>query len=260
VSVYWTGDEVVAPGERELLKAVDLVFAISPDAVERTRIVGGDKVVLMPMAIDPQPFISARAGSAVPPELRGLQRPILGYGGGISSKRMDWEKLRAVASTTAGTVVLVGPAMDGHTLEALRRLEALSNVRWIGHRDSRDAPAYLASFDVGLIPYRTSAFNLGSNPVKFYEYLAAGLPVVSADLPALWPHRDLAVFADDPRLFARAVEEMSHESKRLPGLVAERQARALGHDYSALIDRIDDQVAEVRTALVGARMSKSMPK
>jgi hypothetical protein len=80
--------------------------------------------------------------------------------------------------------------------------------------------------------------------------------VVSADLPALRPHRDFAVFADDPTLFAVAVEEMSRESMRLPGLVAERQTTALAHDYSALIDRINDQLTEVRRAPVGARGPK----
>lgn len=253
LSVYWTGDDP-PPGERPLLESVDQVFAISPEALARNRAVVGERAVEMPMAIDPEPFFSARAQGNIPPDLMQLPRPIIGYGGGLN-QRIDWSLLEAVARSTRGTLVLVGPALDDQARQELPRLTSLPNALWLGHRDENLAPSYISAFDVGLIPYLRNRFNDGSNPVKFYEYLAAGLPVVSTRLPALQKHANTALFADEPIAFTGAIEAALATGHDSPEQVKRRQDVASAHSYDALIARVDTQLQGFRAISPSAQIA-----
>lgn len=241
-SVYWTGDEVTDPREPELLQRVDHVFAISPDALAQKLPVVAAKLSAMPMAINPEQFIAAQLAADPPADLRELRRPLLGYGGALSV-RIDWEMLREVANRTTGTLVLVGPAVDSEASRQLKELSRLPSVAWLGHRGLEEAPAYLAAFDAALIPYKRNPFNDGSNPVKFYEYLAAGVPVISVALPALLGFGDVATFTDDPASFADAA---NRAAARPADVVAVRQRQEIARKYSyeRLVTRIEARIAE----------------
>ncbi|MHB8589539.1 MAG: glycosyltransferase [Candidatus Dormibacteraceae bacterium] len=240
-AVYWTGDDPIDPKEPELLKRVDHVFAVSPDAMARKQPVVGAKLTAMPMAIDPEPFIAAQVASDPPADLRELRRPLIGYGGAFSV-RIDWEILREVANQTTGTLVLVGPAVDKEATRQLNELSRHPSVAWLGHRGLAEAPAYLAAFDAGLIPYKRNRFNNGSNPLKFYEYLAAGVPVISVALPALAAFGDVATFTDDPASFAEAGNRAARQPVALEA-IQRRQKVARAHSYERLIARIEDRIS-----------------
>ncbi|HEV2033399.1 MAG TPA: glycosyltransferase [Candidatus Dormibacteraeota bacterium] len=241
-SVYWTGDEVINPNEPELLRRVDHVFAVSPDAMTRHQTMVGAKLTAMPMAINPDPFIAAQVAVDPPADLRELRRPLIGYGGAISA-RIDWEIIREVANRTTGTLVLVGPAVDEEGARQLKDLSRLPSVAWLGHRGLDEAPAYLAAFDAALIPYKRNRFNDGSNPVKFYEYLAAGVPVISVALPALLAFGDVATFTDDPASFAEAANRAAAKPVDVAA-VRHRQQIAREHSYEQLVNRIEARIAD----------------
>jgi glycosyltransferase involved in cell wall biosynthesis len=150
--------------------------------------------------------------------------------------------LRQVASRTTGTLVLVGPAVDEEGAQKLKELSRMPSVAWLGHRGIEEAPAYVAAFDAGLIPYKRNGFNDGSNPVKFYEYLAAGLPIVSAALPSLVGFRDLATFTDDPATFAAASDRAANLAVD-PGATQRRQSVAREHSYERLIEKIEERIS-----------------
>jgi teichuronic acid biosynthesis glycosyltransferase TuaH len=93
-------------------------------------------------------------------------------------------------------------------------------------------PSYLAAADVGITPYTASAFNRASFPLKTLEYLGAGLPVVSTDLPgARWLLDDLArtdPAADQIMTLAAAPAEVVAEVRRMagePGREPDREQR-----------------------------------
>jgi glycosyltransferase involved in cell wall biosynthesis len=241
-SLYWTGDEVVDPKEPQLLSRVDHVFAISPSAIALKRPTVEAKLAAMPMAIDPEPFIGARMAAEPPADLRNLRRPIIGYGGALSM-RIDWDMLREVANKTAGTLVLVGPSVDAESSRELKDLSLHRSVVALGHRGVDEAPKYIAAFDAALIPYKRNAFNLGSNPVKFYEYLAAGLPVISVSLPALLPFNGVATFADGPSEFADAANLAAAATVDYAA-VSRRQDVARAHSYENLIRRVEAHVED----------------
>ena len=130
-----------------------------------------------------------------PEDIAHLPRPLIGYVGTLDD-RVDWALMGRVASTNPGaSIVLVGRVGDGGDApwEVDRsRCLARSNVHAIGWRAQSAIDAYNRSFDVGLIPYRVDhPFNLACCPTKIMDYMAAGRPVVSTDLPESRLHAGL---------------------------------------------------------------------
>jgi glycosyltransferase involved in cell wall biosynthesis len=187
-SIYWCADDFrhsspAARGVREsedrLLREADLVLVTSASLRQRAAAMR-DRVYLCPPGVD-YPLFEAehRAGGAMPPELQGLPRPVLGYLGSLH-RWVDLEILQDVARTwpTASLVVVGPPAAPG-----LASLARFPNVHLLGARPHDQVPRYLRGFDVGLIPYRLDDYTASVAPTKLYEYLAMGLPVVSVALP-----------------------------------------------------------------------------
>jgi len=82
--------------------------------------------------------------------------------------------------------VLIGEISGADT----SRLERLDNVHLLGELPYSVLPSYLHQFDVACIPFHLNPLTHATNPVKFFEYLSAGKPVVSVPLPELEPHRN----------------------------------------------------------------------
>lgn len=109
----------------------------------------------------------------VDPRLSGLPRPILGYVGMISHW-FDFAMIKSLANEfTHGSVVLIGPTdVEPPALP--------DNVKFLGPVPHKDLASVLAGFDLGLIPFRRCPAIDAVNPIKLYEYLAAGLPVLAS--------------------------------------------------------------------------------
>jgi GT2 family glycosyltransferase len=166
--------------EEILISESDAVLATSRVLHERVRGVGR-KTLLVPNAVDLGHFRSPPSGG--PDPLAGLQQPIVGYYGAISSW-FDVEMVEdAARRRPSWSFVLVGSTFGAD----VTRLEKLPNVELPGERPYAEIPAYLHRFDVACIPFLLNDLTRATNPVKFYEFLAAGKPVVAVDLPELRP-------------------------------------------------------------------------
>jgi glycosyltransferase involved in cell wall biosynthesis/uncharacterized coiled-coil protein SlyX len=142
------------------------------------------------------------------PQKNGLldhlaDRPIIGYYGAIS----DWFDMEIVAycawQRPKWHFVLIG-ATTGANLDPVA---GMSNVHFLGEKPYQALPGYLAYFDVCTIPFKLIPLTLATNPVKFYEYLSAGKPVVSVALPELLPYGDDCYIASDTPDFLVQVEK-----------------------------------------------------
>ncbi len=99
-------------------------------------------------------------------------------------------------------------------------------MAWVGRRAFEELPAYLRLMNVGLTPYTDTPFNRASFPLKTLEYLAAGLPVVSTDLPATrWLNTDLVRIADSQSDFVSAVLDATIEADLRAGSAAATRLR-----------------------------------
>jgi len=160
---------------------------------------------------------------------------VIGFVGGLS-QWVDLELIAALAKARPEwTFALVGPV--GTSVEALADL---SNVQLLGPRPYVEVPAYLAGMDVGLIPFRHEPVTHHADPIKVYEYLAAGLPIVGTDLPALRRLAHVVRLADTPTEFEAQIAGAladGRESGR-----AGRRAVAELHSWSSRFRHIEDLI------------------
>jgi teichuronic acid biosynthesis glycosyltransferase TuaH len=230
---YWTGDEVVIPREQELLNRSDVILCVSRPVEERHRAVYGDRVHFTPVAVDFERFDRMRREPQFDlPQLSGLARPIAGYAGSVN-RRVDVQLVLELADAIVGTVVLVGPRRLEPSLEAM--LLAHPKIVLLPAQPAENVARLMSGFDLGLISYLDSEFNRGSNPVKFYEYLALGLPVVATDVPALRPFAGAVSIGVRETFVERVLETLEAGDE----LAHERVAIARDHSFEALLERFD---------------------
>lgn len=141
-------------------------------------------------------------GTSAPPplELASLPRPIVGFTGTVGPS-FDGVLVGALARLRPNwSFVLVGERRIDHAPRA-------ANLLYLGPRPPGELPRYLGAFSAGIIPYRISAATETVHPIKTYEYLAAGLPVVSTPLPEIRHLSGRVSFAAAPEDFVRRLEE-----------------------------------------------------
>ncbi len=198
--------EMVAEGDRMAVLRSRLVFTTSGTMYERQRRLN-PSTYLVPNAGDFEHFVRASDGAIAAPELSDLPRPVLGFAGNFLPTKVDFDLLEEVARRMQqATLLLIGPATE-ETAPQLERLARLSAVRWLGPKPYSELPRYVAAFDVGLIPYLSNAYTRSCFPLKTYEYLAAGKPVVASGLPELAGMEPDVVLAEGSTAFVRAVQE-----------------------------------------------------
>ena len=193
----------VARGEARIAGLVDLVVAANPLVADKWR-QRGVPTELVPFGCDDEHF--AATDQVAPAADVKLPGPVVGFVGHIG-ERIDLDLLDAIARRGT-SLLLVGPRHPRLAADALSPLLSRPNVQWVGGRDFDELPSYLAAIDVGVVPYLDTPFNRASFPLKQLEYLAAGLGVVSTDLPATrWLDTDLIQIAPrTPDGFADAVD------------------------------------------------------
>jgi glycosyltransferase involved in cell wall biosynthesis len=239
--------------ERRMLARADLVFATSPVLAERLRAIRREDVLLMPNVADVALFARAHEALPEPAELRGLPRPRAIYLGNLAAYRVDFALLGALARDGISLVV-VGPIGLGDAARApaaLAELLALPGVRALGPRPPEALPAYLRHCDVALIPFADNEHTRGSLPLKLWEYLAAGLPVVATPLPSLagLEQEGLLRLAREPEAFTAAVRAAAagaSERRR------ERLERARAHDWPARMEALCEAVGAALASPRGA--------
>lgn len=180
-----------------------------------------------------------------PDALRAIPRPRLGYVG-VLQERLDVELVMAMARRfTEASFVFVGPIFSDPAQFA--PLQALPNVHFLGPAPYRAVPAYMAHLDVCLLPHRRNAFTASMNPLKLYEYLAAGRPVVATPVPPAERFSGLIHLAEDEEGFAGAIRAALAEAAD-PTAVQKRQQAARAHDWQLRVNEIWRLVQQARHA------------
>lgn len=198
---------VVRRLERRLLENVRLVI-VTQENLRQGREGPGREVVLIPNGVDVEHFRAAsRPDTPVAPDLQAIPRPVVGFVGSVQYW-IDFDLLGYLArARPTWSFVLVGPR---GRLARVEGLEALPNVHLFGRRPYETLPTYLKGFDVCLNPYVADDVARHASPLKLYEYLASGRPVVSVDMP-------------EARRFADVIR--------------------IGRSYPEVLDRLDEALA-----------------
>ncbi len=166
---------------RRLLRQVNLV-TVTSDALEAQVKITNTNVVVIPNGVDYAHF-SLTGESACPADLLPLVRtgqPIIGYYGAFGDW-LDFPLLQLLARHYRQChVVLIGADFLDNV--SRHRLPLVENIHWLGPKPYQELPAYLHRFDTAIIPFRSGPIAASTSPVKLFEYMAAGIPVVTTDI------------------------------------------------------------------------------
>lgn len=161
-------------------------------------------------AFDLEPRAAARRALDLAPDA-----PLVCYVGHLYA----WKGVDTLVAAAAKLPDRVHFAIVGGIPPDLDRIRRLAggrrNVRTTGHRPPAEAQRYLAAADVAVIPFSgaTIIAREHTSPLKMFEYMAAGLPIVASDLPSLrevlrHEHNALLVPPDDNASLAAAIERL----------------------------------------------------
>jgi glycosyltransferase involved in cell wall biosynthesis len=180
----------------------------------------------------------------LPEACRNWPRPVFGYTGSIHSDRVDVKLLEATvtemkAKNLPGSIVLVGPVML--PAEQRQRLEATGRVILSGAKAYRELPQYMRAFDVCIVPHCMSAFVESLNPIKLWEYLAAGKPIVSTDVAGFRDYPNLVRIARSTEDFLKQCQAALAEGTEKSEL---RRGEAAKHSWRSRVDQIVAVMAE----------------
>jgi glycosyltransferase involved in cell wall biosynthesis len=238
--------------EAALCRVADVVTTTSRGLYEKKRALNPERTHLVHNVGDFEHFSRARAPETqVPAELAALPRPVVGFLGAVSDYKLHAEWLTALARRRRDvSIVLVGPAGVGDKATDTSALAAEPNVHLLGHRPYEELPAYVKGFDLCVIPYRINEYTAHSFPIKFFELLASGLPLVISELPALRDYYDCVRVARSTEEFVRECEAglADPETGR-----AGRLAVAAENTWEHRVERILVHVDRALAARQGAR-------
>jgi len=235
---FQTNARPVDGPERGILEDADAVVTTARALEARLRS-AGRPVELVPNGCDFEYF------SSIAPRARA-GRPTVGYYGCIA----DWFDSDLVADVAAKRpdwdFVLVGPTY----LADLTRLPALPNVTFPGLVPYGRLLERIERFDVFLLPFRRSPLTDAANPVKAYEIMATGRPLVSVPLPELEPFGGLVRFASDAAELEKRIEAALAQDD--PGLEARRRDFARRNSWDARAQAFERLVASLGGGAVPA--------
>lgn len=208
--------------ENDLFASSDLVIVSSIFLEKEARAHSGN-VLLVRNGCDYEHF-------AATPASKRHKRPVIGYYGAIADwfdsdlvadlaeKRPDWD------------FVLVGSTYTAD----LTRLSKLPNVTLPGEKPYAEIPQWLGRFDVALLPFKRVPLTEATNPVKAYEILAAGKPLVSVPLPEMIPMSAVVRFGSTASEFEREIAAALTEKD--PALLEERRRFARENTWQKRFD------------------------
>jgi len=241
-------DTQQAGQERRLTMLADLVLASSESIAEGLQPCRKGKVHVLPNGADTQTFIEAADANVREPEdIASIPHPRIGYVGNLNRKVDFPLLLKLSARRPDWQFVFVGgrQSFDSETRQALAQCERRNNMHFLGSRSRKELPRYVAANDVNVICSRVNddLWTVASYPLKLHEYLAAGKPVVGADLRVLRDFTDVLRIACSIDDWEQAQEEAISDGG--VGDMRSRRIVAQDNDWDLLAKRLDTLLDEM---------------
>jgi glycosyltransferase involved in cell wall biosynthesis len=202
--------------DAELCRGANAVIVCSKRLFELKRTLTKN-LHLVPNGVHAEHYDRVANGvGSLPSEAMQWPRPVLGYTGTIHPDRIDVELLMELSKRLGhGSIVLIGPNhFDNNVSNSLRRL---GNVFLPGAVAYAEISEYMRAFDVCIVPHRVTPFTESLNPIKLWEYLATGKPIVSTPVAGFRDYPQFVRIAETAETFHNeaiaAVREAPHNGE-----------------------------------------------
>lgn len=228
--------------QAELIKKADIVLATSRSLYEWAGLFRTDNLYYLPNGVS---RIFFQPAAEVQRDFPGNGQPVVVYAGTIDS-RFDLEAVAyAVDKVQELHFLLIGPLTDESLHVGFKSLQKRKNFTFLGPKQYDQLPLYLQAAAAGMIPFKLNELTEAVNPIKYYEYLASGLPVVAPPLRELvetkgplYAYRNKEEFCS---LLREAVREKENLTADLPSFAAAHTWERRFEDIMEIIgSRVDE--------------------
>ncbi len=200
--------ETILTHEAELLQACDVVFCTSRKIEAHCKALASGKTHYFGNVVDFDHFSKACVAQELPRELESIPKPRIGFVGALSSYKFDVESVLAVARNRRDWHwVLIGKVGEGQPDAGMESLQGEPNIHFLGPKAYSELPRYLAHFDVAVIPCPLNDYTQSMFPMKFFEYMAAGKPIVARRIDSLEEHSRYFRAYDSAETLEQALDE-----------------------------------------------------
>jgi glycosyltransferase involved in cell wall biosynthesis len=194
------------PNYYRAVSSADLVLTASDKLYQMAKALN-PRVYLLPNACDYDYFSGKnnRDYQEADSDIAGIEKPIIGYIGVVVSW-CDLDLITAVADSFPHcNLIVIGPLYN------ISQVPQRPNIHWLGFKPYEKLAAYARNFDVGIIPFKNTSMTESVNPIKMWEYMAVGLPVVATALPEARKHGDLVLYSETREDFLRNIERALYQ-------------------------------------------------
>jgi len=216
----------------------DLIFTVSQELKDFYAEMSRTKDVhWIPNGVDFE-FFNRPSAIKQKTELDDFDKKIIGYFGTIES-RLDLDLLAKVAEDHQDKeIAICGPIWPIVKPMFHKKMHKYKNVHTFGRIDYKVAPAYMNRFDVAIMPHKISEFTKSNNPMKLYEYLACGRPLVSTPSAGTEMFKDLIYLAEEPKAFSNLINKALTEDS--PEKQFKRKNAIKAHSWKSRVDTMTD--------------------
>jgi glycosyltransferase involved in cell wall biosynthesis len=227
--------------EEKMIKQVDAVIVVSKKLHETKRGYNPN-TYLVPNGVDFKAYTEALEDAQLPEDLERIPEPRIGYSGLVGDK-LNLPILHELAmARPQWSLVFIGEARFSTQADTWQKMRELPNVHYLGEKPVAKVPHYLKGFQVGLMPYLQNRHSEHISPLKLYDYLAAGVAVVSIDIPAVDEFRQHIHVAKCPGDLLNAVERALADTG--PDQFAMRRALAAKHTWEARAQQLSEVIQQ----------------
>ena len=192
--------------EQELLKLADTVFTTSKSLYHKCSMINNNTYDFNNV-VDWEHFSKAFSTNSVPEDVRDIPYPRLGYIGVLSDLKVDFELLLNLAfAKPEWNIILIGDEREGQNNVIVHKLKLMSNVYFLGYKEYIELPSYTKMFNIGLLPTLVNTYTDSMFPMKFYEYIASGLRIVSTPLNFINRYQNYVKIGHDSESFIEACQ------------------------------------------------------
>jgi teichuronic acid biosynthesis glycosyltransferase TuaH len=228
--------EVVTDQDHKLCVGATQVIVCSDQLFEdKFNLVKPNRLHLIPNGVHVDHYVSVTDDNKQQhPVTLDWQKPVYGYTGTVHGDRVDVNLVAEIAKLNPkATIAMVGPNLLDR--EDQLRLSKYSNVVFTGAMPYVELPEVMRAFDVCIVPHVVTSFTESLNPIKLWEYLAAGKPIVSTNVAGFRDFPKLLHVSDSHEGFLKNLDSALNEDS---SIAVARQAVAQQHSWDKRIDQV----------------------
>ena len=209
----------VVEKEKKLLQKADIVFVSSKTLFE-SKSKFTKKIFYLPNVANFEHFNSILYKNVLTPEdLKNVKKPIIGFHGAVSKYKLDFKLINYIAEKLPDcSIVLIGPLGEGEKAVDLKRELKYDNIFYLGPKNYNILPIYVKFFDICILPNVINEYTKNMFPLKFFEYLSLGKPVVAVSLSSLEEFRNICYISKSYDEFVDNIKKALNESNEIKNI------------------------------------------